>query len=300
MKIVVFSADPGNHRFILPIIHKWRQQGIEVELYNNYSPMDCDAYWFDFVDNNLIVASHNYKPDLEKKKVIARLHAVEYYVGHYKNVNWDVVDNLVFVSDHLRQKVGKLPVETCVIHNGIDLDTFTFKEREHGFNIAYAGNIVPTKGILIMFHYFKQLLNREPKYRLYMVGLNRFHGREGEYYNHYLKISNFKGRVVESPEIEGISTWLEQMNYLWQPSLAESFSIVVGEAMAKGIKPIINNFDGSTEIWPKELIYKDFDEFYTLLTGEYNSRDYRNFVQRYSLDNQMEEINEIIKAKKSS
>jgi len=295
MKIVVFSADPGNHRFIQPIIDKWKEQGIEVELYNNYFPTECDVYWFDFVDNNLIVASNEYKDDLKKKKVIARLHAVEYYVGHYKGVDWSVVDDLVFVSEHMRRRVGELPVRTHTIHNGIEVDKLTYKERKPGFNIGYAGNIVPTKGILLMFHYFKQLLNRDPRYKLHLVGLNRFHGREGEYYNHYLTVAKLRDNVFETGEVDNIDEWMEGMDYLWQPSLAESFSIIVGEAMAKGIKPLINNYNGSSETWAHELIYNDFDEFYKLLQNNYNSKFYRKFIEKYSLDNEMEKINKLWK-----
>ena len=298
MRIAVFSADPGNHRFISPIIRKWQEQGIETSLINNYSPVEADVYFFDFVDNNLKVASHEHKEDLKTKKVIARLHAVEYYVGHYNGVDWSAVDDLIFVSDHMRGLVGKLPVKTHTIHNGIDLGSLTFKERKKGFNIAYAGNIVPTKGILIMFHYFKQLLGRCPDYRLHMVGLNRFYGREGEYYKHYLKSAELEDKVFESGEVSNIDEWLEDKDYLWQPSLAESFSIIVGEAMAKGIKPIINNFYGSEEIWPKELIYSGFDEFYGIIRGDYYSESYREYVKKYSLDNQIKKLNEIIKAKK--
>lgn len=42
MKITVFSADPGNHRFIQPIIDRWQASGITVEFLNNYQPTDAD------------------------------------------------------------------------------------------------------------------------------------------------------------------------------------------------------------------------------------------------------------------
>ena len=299
MNIVVFSSDPGNHRFIEPIVDRWRTDGHEARIINNYSPIaEADVYWFDFCDNNLVSASVDHSGDLRQKRVIARLHAVEYYLNFYKNVNWSVVDDLIFVSEHMRDKVGKLPVRTHVVHNGIDLDKLTFKNRQPGHRIAYAGNIVPTKGILLMLHYFRQLLNHDDRFILYLVGLNRFHGREGEYYHHYLEASGIKDSVVEGEEVGNINDWLEDKHYLWQPSLAESFSLIVGEAMAKGIKPLINNFSGAQSLWPQNCIYTDFDGFKKILFDKYNSQEYRDFAKRYDFNKIMEQINEILSNQK--
>lgn len=286
MKITFFSSDPGNHKFITPIIDKLSECGHDCQLLNNWTYTDADLYWFDFCDNNLIVATRDDKKELRKKKVIARLHAVEYYMGFHKQIDWSCVDHLIFVSDHLQRLCDVEGVKQSVIHNGIDLDKFKFKEREKGFVIGYAGNIVPTKGILIMFHYLRELLNYDKRYSLKMVGLNRFHGREGEYYDHCKKGLP----IEESGEVGNMDEWLDGIDYLWQPSLCESFSLIVGESMAKGIKPLINDFYGSKEIWTEDLIYRDFSQFYNLLKGPYESAKYREYVSRYSLDSAMEKI----------
>lgn len=291
LKITFFSADQGNHKFITPIIERLQRDGHDCQLLNNWTYTDADIYWFDFCDNNLIVATREDKEELKKKKVIARLHAVEYYMGFHNSIDWSCVDHLIFVSEHLKRLCNIQGVEQSVIHNGIDLDKLTFKEREKGFVIGYAGNIVPTKGILIMFHYLKELLNYDKRYSLKMVGLNRFHGREGEYYDYYKK--NLP--ITEEEETTDIDSWLDSVDYLWQPSLTESFSLIVGEAMAKGIKPLINDFYGSKEIWDKELIYSDFSGFYNLIKGSYESNKYREFVSQYSLDSEMEKIKELCK-----
>lgn len=295
MKIAFFSADNGNHRFIEPIIRRLRREGIECQLYNNWTiDESADVYWFDFADNNLICATRDNKEELKGKKVIARLHSVEYYMNFHKQIDWSAVDELIFVSEHMREKCGKLPVNTQVIHNGIDMETLKLKERkEDSCILGYAGNIVNTKGILMMFHYFKELLNEKPHAQLRMVGLNRFSGREGEYYNHYKKILGDSLR--ENDEVDNIDNWLDGIDYLWQPSLAESFSLIIGEAMAKGIKPIINDFSGSRELWPGDLIYNDFTSFLGIVNAPYESKRYRAFVEQYSLDNQMKKIKLILK-----
>jgi glycosyltransferase involved in cell wall biosynthesis len=211
-------------------------------------------------------------------------------MGFHQQIDWSCVSHLIFVSEHLKRLCNVQGVEQSVIHNGIDLDKLTFRERRKGFTIGYAGNIVQTKGILTMFHYFRELLEKEPWFKLKMVGLNRFAGREGEYYKHYVQDLP----IEESGEVSNIDEWFDSIDYLWQPSYAESFSLIVGEAMAKGIKPIINSFYGAEELWPKELIYKDFTGFYNILISSYDSKKYREFVSKYSLDSEMEKINVLL------
>lgn len=292
-KIAFYSSDSGNHRFIEPIIERLRQKGYECQLYNNWHiDEEASILWFDFCDQNLIVASTENADFLKSKKVIARLHAIEYYMGFHHVIDWSCVTHLIFVSEHLQRmsnQESKLQVMQTVIHNGIDLDKFTFKERENGLTIGYAGNIVPAKGILTMFHYFREL-RRYGDYKLKMAGLNRFNARDLEFYKHCTKDLP----VEETGETGDINTWLDSIDYLWQPSHAESFSMIVGEAMAKGIKPLVNNFYGSEELWPKENIYNDFTSFHDIIQGPYESKKYREFVERYSLEKEMEKIYEII------
>lgn len=292
-KIAFYSSDSGNHRFIQPIIDKLVEKGYTCQLYNNWHiDNEADILWFDFCDQNLISASKDNADFLKTKKVIARLHAVEYYMGFHHVIDWSTVNDLIFVSDHMRRMCNqdkKLPVRQHVVHNGLDLDKLEFKEHKNGYVIGYAGNIVPAKGILTMFHYFRQL-RRYGDYKLKMVGLNRFSARDLEFYQNYIKDLP----VEESGEVADINEWLDKIDYLWQPSNAESFSLIIGEAMAKGIKPVINCFYGADELWPKENVYNDFTSFYDIINSPYESQKYREFSKRYSLDKEMEHICKIL------
>lgn len=294
MKIVFYSSDSGCHRFITPIMDRLTLKGYTCQLYNNWHiDPEADILWFDFADANLIAASKENADYLKTKKVIARIHAVEYYMNFHHAIDWSCVGDLIFVSDHMRRMCnqdGELPVRQHVIHNGIDLDKLEFKKRENGFTLGYAGNIVPAKGILTMFHYFRTLLELEPRFKLKLVGLNRFSARDLEFYQHFTKGLP----IEESGEVEDINKWLDSIDYLWQPSNAESFSLIVGEAMAKGVKPIINNFYGSKELWPEENVYSNMRQFLKIIEAPYESEKYRQFVERYSLDKEMEKIYDIL------
>ncbi len=306
MKIIFFSADPGNHRFVQPIIDRLQAKGHDCHLYNNWTAVpDADVYWFDFVDNNLIVATREDYALLAGKKVIARLHAVEAYVGHYKSVDWKYVDTLIYVSDHIRRKCGDIeyPVglKRVVIHNGIDLSTLTYRERKlnaakyvDNWNFGYVGNIVPQKGLLTFIHYFSTACELEPKAEFHLAGLSRMSGREGEYWDH---AKAQVGNVFEEGPTENVDAWLDEkrIHVLVQPSYAESFSLIIAEAMAKGIKVAINNFWGAEELWPTDMIYSNFAEFGRILEAPYESRRYREWVEeRYDINKIITQIEQCL------
>lgn len=300
MKISFYSSDPGNHKFIQPIIDKLALKGYECQLYNNWTITDADVYWFDFCDNNLIVASQENKELLKSKKVIARLHAVEAYMGYYKQIDWSCVDHLIFVSDHIRRKCEDTDYKDCqihIIHNGIDLSKFTFRARSDGTKYTepwifkYAGNIVPQKGLLTFAHYFSTIKAEEPKAEWHLAGLSRMHGREGEYWDMCKETLG----IHEQDEVSDINEWLNDAFMVVQPSYAESFSLIVAEAMAKGIKVAINNFWGADELWPKELIYSNFKEFCDIIENKYESTKYREWVDtRYNLEDKIKEMEALL------
>lgn len=293
MKIAFYSSDSGNHRFITPIIEKLTLRGYTCQLYNNWHiDNEADILWFDFADQNLISASKENADFLKTKKVIARLHAVEYYMNFHKAIDWSCVGDLIFVSDHLRRMCngdGELPVRQHVIHNGLDLPNLGYQKHDNGLVIGYAGNIVPAKGVVEIYHFLREL-RRYGDYKLKMVGLDRIGGRDREYIDYIRKDLP----VEQSSEVSDINEWLDGIDYLWQPSHAESFSLIVGEAMAKGIKPIINDFFGSRELWPEENIYNDFTSFHDIIKSPYDSNKYREFVKRYDLDKVIEQICQLL------
>ncbi len=60
--------------------------------------------------------------------------------------------------------------------------------------------------------------------------------------------------------INEVDKFLEDKDYTLSTSIHESFGYNIAEAMARGIKPIIHNFDGAKSLWPSELIYNTIDE----------------------------------------
>ena len=100
--------------------------------------------------------------------------------------------------------------------------------------------------------------------------------------------------------VESINSWMEDLKFLISTSVLESFSYVVAEAMAKGIKPLIHDFRGSRDLYPEELIWRDMDELEKVFTSEYKSDEYRQWIEdHYSIDMQMEKIFKLLEDKTS-
>jgi ubiquinone/menaquinone biosynthesis C-methylase UbiE len=66
--------------------------------------------------------------------------------------------------------------------------------------------------------------------------------------------------------------------------------------MARGIKPIIHNFDGAKTLWPNELIYNTIDEAVEKITEEsYDSENYRRFIEdNYTLEEQINALETVL------
>jgi glycosyltransferase involved in cell wall biosynthesis len=298
MKIHVFGGELG---FLTPLIHKLSTgYGVTTTYCSDFvKPTfpDVDVVWFEWADNNVAAFTKKYVDYLKNKKVIVRLHAVEAYTGWFLNINWGVVDNLIVVSEHIRDKVvPHIPtnVKVSVIPNAIDLDKWTYKCRSSGPNIAIVGHFQADKGALLLPHIMSLLSSSQ----FHVAGQVRINvkDRPGEYFFH--AIEPFSHRIRFYGHVADMDKWYDEndINYLLCPSLAESFCLSIGEAMAKGIKPIVNDFLGSRKLWISDTIYSTIDKIPEILSSKYDSKVYRDWVsQKYDINVVVDKIKELIK-----
>ena len=84
-----------------------------------------------------------------------------------------------------------------------------------------------------------------------------------------------------------MNEWLEDKDYLIHPSHYESFSYAVAEAMAKGIRPLINRWPGAEETWGDEFFLDDFNL-------EQDPERLRGIVgEKYNIKRTVKQLNEI-------
>lgn len=263
----------------------------------------ADVIWIEWCAANLMEATAREKP--ANQKWICRLHGYEIFSStRMLHTDWSKLDVLMFVAEHIRQRfleVYWLPdsVKTVVIPNGIDVKRWSFAKREYSDskNIGIVGILTDKKGPQILAKVIRHFAEKHPEYK-FLLRFDIPHQpsvEEGVLRYDLRDLRNWEW----VPRQESMNVWMEDLKYLISTSTLESFSYVVGEAMTKGIKPLIHDFMGSRDLWPHELIWRDIEELEKVIAAPYESDKYRQWViDKYSLDKQIDKIVELIEETK--
>lgn len=247
----------------------------------------ADVVWLEWCDQNAIDASFL----TWNCPVICRLHSYEAYSNFIDRVQWQNIDHLVFVAEHIKKlALRRYPdlsrvVKMSVIPNGIDPDRFKFKKRSPGKKVAYLGYLNEKKNIPLLI----EIIKTHPDYEFHIAGTLQGNHLSIYFERELSRLHNvwFYGWV--DPEQK--DSWLEDKNYLISTSLEESFGYSIAEAMCKGIKPLIVERPGA--IWTET--FEGVDDFRALAEGPYDSLAYRTHIeQNYHLKTQMDSIAQLI------
>lgn len=240
-----------------------------------------DICWFEWCDELVIYGSKHRTS--ANKKIICRLHSYEAFTPYPTLVKWENVDCTIFVSEHIRATVLKGTSmdmkKTIVIPNGVNLSKYNFKERESGFNIAYAGYINYKKGPMLLLQTINELVKRDNRYKLYIAG--EFQDlRYIQYFRQMLNEMNLNSNVFYEGWQKDLNSWLENKQYILCTSVLESQGMGIMQAMSKGIKPVLHNFVGAREIYDAKYLWNTIDEAANMIfSKEYASKEYREFIQ---------------------
>jgi glycosyltransferase involved in cell wall biosynthesis len=93
----------------------------------------------------------------------------------------------------------------------------------------------------------------------------------------------------------GADEWLEDTSFIVLTSDSKVGQAVVLEAMARGVKPVVRDFPGATEVFGRNYLFRTPEEFcWKILETDYDSEEYRNFVeQKHPLSRQLLQIDEL-------
>ncbi|HAV42859.1 TPA: hypothetical protein DCX15_02440 [bacterium] len=256
-----------------------------------------DLSWFEWCDELAIYGSR-----LSKRcKVVIRLHYSEVYSNMPDQVNWENVDDLIFVAEHVREVLKKKifdlenRVKTHIIHNGINLERFNFKERKNGHHLAYVGYLNHKKNPSLLLQCIKCLVDVDPNYKLHIAGFHE-QTRYQLYFENLVRDMGIGDNVKLYGWVDKVSDWLEDKDYILSTSIGEGCPVGIMEAMARGIKPLIHNWPGARDLYPDRYIFNTISEFKNMvLNGNYNSTEYREYIEdNYSLEKQLREIDKIL------
>lgn len=157
------------------------------------------------------------------------------------------------------------------------------------------GYINYKKGPMLLLHTFKAIHDIDDKYELYIAGKY-----QDERYRLYFRQMAHEFGLENSICYQGwqndLNGWLEDKDYILCSSLLESQNISVMQAMAKGIKPVIHNFVGATDIYPAKYLWNSIDDAAKQVTAaEYVSEEYRKYIkENYSLEAAISKIKKLL------
>jgi len=294
MKIIFFDQIQS---FTPNIIEHLKKQGHEVMLTDQFNPkflVGADLCWFEWCDQNIIVASQDKWP----VPIICRLHSYEVFTNYPAMVRWDNVDKLIFVSDYVRSfffsAFNQVSVDHAVIQNGIDLSRWTFAKHRlpKKPKVAIIGDMSAKKGVQLLL----EVISQHPEAEFHWagpIGDPRF----ATLWNDYIQKIGAQERCFYTGYQKNVNAWLEDKDLVLSCSPWESFGYSIVQSMAKGIKTLIYNFPGAQYMFPPDLLWQTTKELNHKWHDEpYWSEKYRQVVvnNAWTEERQMREIDELI------
>jgi len=175
-----------------------------------------------------------------------------------------------------------------VVFNGVDLDKFKFSVHKPGYDLAIMAHVSYKKNPAMWLQILSRLKNLDNRYKLHLAG-DFQDPRYKVYFDHAIKEMGLQENLIFYGWINNVEDFLEDKAYILSTSIHEGHPYNVLESMARGIKPIILNYRGAQEQWPRELIYNTLEEAVEKITEEaYDSEFYRRFVEdNYTFERQI-------------
>ncbi len=301
-KIAFFCGGDGV-KFLNEII-EFTKQRFQVQVFQDHTEEQLyelmkwsDISWFEWCTDLAVIASR--LPKVCKN--IVRLHRYEAYEPWPQQVNWENVDVLVnvgnsFVKDALISRVPNLTNQTSIvtIPNGVNLEKYTFINRQSSKNIAFLADLRMVKNPAFVLQCMQKLHYTDPEYRLFFAG-QFVDAVVEQYLKHMVNALEIRDVVFFDNWQEDINGWLEDKHYIVSTSIIESQGMGILEGMACGLKPVIHNFPGADQIFPSEFLFNISEEFCRqIISDTYEPERYRRFIEEnYSLKNQLVKINEL-------
>jgi len=163
--------------------------------------------------------------------------------------NAKVVTALSMDSKKLAEKTfNKLNIQ--VIYNGVDTAKFKPVINESNFNIdiLFVGRLIERKGTAYLLKAFKEVCNKYTNCKLIVVG----EGPERKDLENFCKQMKIETSVnfLEAVEYKDVNKAYQKASIFVLPSVEESLSNAVLEAMASGL-PIITTNTGAAELVDK-------------------------------------------------
>jgi hypothetical protein len=304
-------ADEASKKFCKDIIEYWSTKH-EVRYENGASEhlvQWADLYFVEWSTNNIRYLYKFYQGIHEKsmypenwdnnKKPIMVCRAIDWdvWIGWARDqelINW--VDKWVCIAPHIEKKLraeADFGDKLKLIRPGVNLERFPLKAKKtDGYQIGMVlGDMWVYKNVIGGLNIFAMLPN---KFKLHIRGQHEPGEFNPVFFNHFLESRGLKDRVKLYPPMSDMNEFYEEIDMLLVPCLKESFNYGVGEAMAKGIRPVINNFYGAPDIWDKKYLFNNYTQAVNMIQElATDPMEYRDYIDKhYNIKRMMKEYDE--------
>ncbi len=275
------------------LIDQWQGHDKHNESQSHALLQQADIVFCEWCLGNLKWYSHNKLPH---QRLIARFHAQEARVPYMSEANWEAIDHVSFVSEHIRRQALEVfegfPInKTSVIPNYLDITKFTPKKKtgEARYTLGMVGVAPKSKRLDRAIDLLEALLEEDDRYCLRVKGKNPLDynwllKREDElaYYQQVFERINtnpkLRYKVLFDPPGDDVNEWFTMVGFILSPSDFESFHMAIGEGMLTGAVPIIWNWDGAVELWGKSFIYNNTPEMIKAINASEKEIDLNTFL----------------------
>ncbi len=315
-KKIAFICQKSLESFIEPIVQEFeklsqyqiRRYYITTQQEINAACKWGDIIWLEWCNETAIVATQIY--DLKKKGVVIRLHSYEALANYPSQIDWSMVDYLVFVAPHIREIVKRqVPdirkrVCTKVIYNGLDIDKIPANKVRNEYDMAYVCNINHKKAPLLALQIMaklnvynttqKKAVKRSTVLKLHSAGRSQDE-RYKIYLEHMAKEMGIEDNIIYYGFVKDMEGFWEGKGIILSTSIHEGHPLNIMEGMARGLKPVIHNFYGAKDLYREEWLYNTVDEAVEMICSV-RKNDYRQYIidKGWTLDNQIKQIKALI------
>lgn len=311
MKIAM--ADNNSLRFCHFMKDHWENEGHEVKFEmgaSEHLAQWADVYYVEWYDHNIhyLYNFHRENPTAKKPMYVVRAIDWDVWTGVARDPEMGAwIDKLITITPHIRQKLldenpGFREDQIALIRCGIHVDQFPWRPPKNGTNIVMPVNEIDwiLKGGLEGLKIFAMVCKRDNRdWQLYVRGKWCQQPYIRVAFEDFVKKAGLEDKVHwQVARVPSMNDFLEDMDYVLVPSLKEAFSYVTAEAVAKGIKPVLNHWYHAEDTWKEDWLYMTPDEAVDMILEGYTeeqSKEYSDFVtSKYDAKRMMREIDEFI------
>ena len=277
MKVALIT--PWENAWIPYFERVFTNRGHKFAVFPKQAPSDCDIVIHGWATGT---------PSVPKARNIVFLRRYELFDGGLAKIDWAKTHSLICVNSWFKQvaetilEQQKINVPVHMIYNGLDLDRWTYKKRDHGKKIGMACFIHAKKNLPLAL----QILAALPKdYELHIAG-DIQDPCLAEYIVHASRCMERDVHLYGQVPSRQLDQWWEGMDYCLSTSISEGNPNNVIEAMAKGIKPIVHCWPGSADQFEGH-IFRTVQEAVSMIEADpYESEEYQREVRdKFSLAN---------------